>query len=525
MREIVYGAEPSLAVRRSATAADLPNARFASQQETYPNVRGDGGAAGICPRAGGAVCFAPLMSDSSPLRRLGARISTIVTRLRTGLDPMVPLLLLGALVGFVSAVAVEGFRTAMWGIMSLYTREEHLVPAAAHLPLWERALIPPLAALAGGTVMWAAQRWIKRPRGPEYMEAVRVGEGRLPLVPNLVRTVSSLFAVSGGITIGREGTMIQFAALISSLIGRAGRATVEHQRLVVACGAAAGFAAAYHAPIAGTLFVAEIILGGLQLREIAAVLVAAVIGELTTQSLFAIGPLYLAQRVPPITFIDLLDAGLLGVLAGLLGPMFLWLLDASRRAYQARVNWLPLRMGIAGVVIGLLSVLRPEVWGNGYSVVQSFLVDHWVLSSVGAVFVLRLLAVTAASAAGIPGGVLTPTLALGAAMGLMVSHLFLIPEASHSQALWTLVGMGSLLAATTHAPAMSAIMVFEMTRNYNVVMAAMPACVLASVVGSVLRHRSVYAEALGLKEEAAAAPVAATVVASAAETVTRPRGG
>jgi CIC family chloride channel protein len=268
----------------------------------------------------------------------------------------------------------------------------------------------------------------------------------------------------------------------------------------VACGAAAGFAGAYHAPIAGTLFVAEIILGGLPLREIAAVLVAAVMGELTTQSLFATGPLYLAHAVPPVSFIDLVDASLLGLLAGFVGPMFLWLLDSSRRKYQSLVTFLPLRMGLAGLVIGLLSLLMPEVWGNGYSVVQSFLVEHWALSTVAAVFLLRTIAVTAASAAGIPGGVLTPTLALGGALGLMVSHLFLVPEASHSQALWTLVGMGSLLAATTHAPAMSAIMVFEITRNYNVVMAAMPACVIASVIGSLLRHRSVYAEALGLKE-------------------------
>lgn len=438
-----------------------------------------------------------------------ARFGAVSAALRVGLDPMVPMLLLAALIGAAGALAVEGFRRAMGALIHLYSDQQHLVAAAAGLPRWQRALVPPLAALAGGLLMWAGHRWIRRPRGPEYMEAVRVGNGRLPLAPNLLRTVSSLFAVSGGITIGREGTMIQFGALIASIIGRLGHADLAHRRLVVACGAAAGFAAAYHAPIAGTLFVAEIILGGLRLREIAAVLVAAVIGELTTQSLFATGPLYLALAIPPVTFADLLDASLLGLLAGLVGPLFLWLLDATRHAYQARVTWLPLRMGLAGVVIGLLSLLSPEVWGNGYSLVQSFLVDHWALSAIALVWVLRLLAVTAASAGGIPGGVLTPTLALGGAMGLLVSHLLLIPEASHSQALWTLVGMGSLLAATTHAPAMSAIMVFEITRNYNVVMAAMPACVLASVIGSLLRHRSVYAEALGLRDELAPASAAA----------------
>jgi CIC family chloride channel protein len=426
-----------------------------------------------------------------------------------GLDPMVPMILAAAVIGVISSLAVELFRRGMYTIVRLYSEHEHLVEAARGLPWWMRVLIPAIGGLGGGLVMWAGHRWIKRPRGPEYMEAVRIGDGILPLGPNLVRTVSSLIGVSGGITIGREGTMIQLAAVTSSILGRLGRADAAHRRLIVACGAAAGFAGAYHTPIAGTLFVSEIILGGLALREIAAVLVAAVMGELTTQALFAAGPLYLSHAVPAVGFSDLFDASLLGLMAGLLGPAFLWLLAAANRRYQSLVGFLPLRMGAAGLLIGLLSVLRPEVWGNGYSVIQSFFSAHWALSAVAAVFVLRLIAVTAASAAGIPGGVLTPTLVLGGAMGLLVGHTMLIPSADHSQTLWVLVGMGSLLAATTHAPAMSAIMMFEITRNYNVVLAAMPACVIASVIGSLLRHRSVYAEALGLAEGMHATPAPA----------------
>jgi len=418
------------------------------------------------------------------------------------LDPMVPMMVVAALIGFVGSVAVEGFRQAMYAIMRLYTTRdsEHLVAAAMELPLWLRVLVPTACASVGGLIIWGGHRWIKRPRGPEYMEAVRVGDGKLPLGPNITRTLSSLVSVSGGITIGREGTMIQFAALISSMLGRLGRTDAAHRRLIVACGAAAGFAGAYHAPIAGTMFVSEVILGGLALREITAILVAAVVGELTTQALFATGPLYLSHTIPAVGFSDLLDATLLGLIAGLVGPVFLCLLDTARRRYQSAVTFVPLRMGLVGLLIGLLSILSPEVWGNGYSVVQSFLVDHWVLSSLAGLFVLRLIATIAASAAGIPGGVLTPTLALGGILGLIVQHSLLVSRATHSQALWVLVGMGSLLAATTHAPAMSAIMMFETTRNYNVVLAAMPACVVASVIGSLLRERSVYTEALGLGE-------------------------
>jgi CIC family chloride channel protein len=418
------------------------------------------------------------------------RLEHSETPFSPGLDPMVPMLLVAAAVGAISSLAVELFRTAMYAIVRYYSSQEHLVAAARSLPL-------------------SARIAIKRPRGPEYMEAVHVGDGVLPLGPNLVRTGSSLLGVSGGITIGREGTMIQFAALASSVLGRIFRADESHRRLIVACGAAAGFAAAYRAPIAGTLFVAEIILGGLALREVSAVLVAAVISLLTTQTFFAAGPLYIAHAVPRIGFNDLFDVTLVGVAAGLFGPVFLWLLHTSNKRYQALFTFLPARMGIAGLAIGLLAAVRPEVWGNGVSVLQSFLSTHWALSSVLAVFALRLIAVTFASAAGIPGGVLTPTLVTGASLGLIIGQTMLTPSADHSQTLWILVGAGSLLAATTHAPAMSALMVFETTHNYHVVLAALPACVIASVIGSLLRHQSIYTEALGLEEHGPAASAAA----------------
>ena len=410
---------------------------------------------------------------------------------------MVAMLPLAALLGVLGACTVQGFRWALDALMGLYSSQHHLVAAAAALAPWQRVLVPCVAATAAGLVVWAGQRLLRGAPGPAYMEAVRVGDGRLPVAPNAVRAGASLLAVSGGITIGREGSMIQLAAVMASLVGRLSRMDEAHRRLIVACGAAAGFASAYHAPIAGTLFVAEIILGGLHLRVMAALLVAAMMGELTTQTLFAAGPLYLTRAVPPINFADLVDACLLGVLAGLVGPAFLWLLERTRQGFERRVPWVPLRFGLAGLVIGGLSVIRPEVWGNGFSTVQAFLTDPWTLSALVLVTALRLMAVTVASAAGVPGGVLTPTLALGGALGLMVAQGVQVPGGHADQALWALAGMSSLLAAITHAPAMSALMVFESTRSYNVVLAAMPACVLASVLSSMLRPRSVYSKALG----------------------------
>lgn len=417
------------------------------------------------------------------------------------MDPILPMLIAGIFIGFISALAIEGFREFMHLLMRIYTHHKHLVAAAESLPLWARAIIPPIAAALAGTCLWIGQDLIRLSPGPEYMEAVRVGNGRLPFWPNIIRTISSLIVVSGGITIGREGAMVQFAALISSLFGRLVGADIPQQRLIVACGASAGFASAYHAPISGTLFVAEIIIGGLQLRELSAVLVAAVMGELTADMLFDKGALYeVGYDIPAIRLIDLVGAALLGMITGLLGSLLLWTWSYSRHYMKTYCSWLPLRMLLAGIVVGVLSLCRPEVWGNGYSVTQSLLLERWSPSDLGLVFSLRLIATTATSSASIPGGVLTPTLALGGIVGMLFSSYFWVPVVSHSFPLWVLVAMGSLLAATTHAPATSAIMMFEITRNYNVVMAAMVACVVASVVSSLLHPRSVYAEALGIRE-------------------------
>ncbi|MEZ4239011.1 MAG: chloride channel protein [Myxococcota bacterium] len=420
--------------------------------------------------------------------------STLLRFLRD-VDPMVPMVLVAAVVGVVSAFVVAAFKATLLALVHLYSRHDQLERAAAALPDWARILVPTVAATLAGLLMWAGRDWLRR-RGPEYMEAVRVGDGHLPPGPNLVRTGASLLAVSGGLTIGREGAMIQLAAVVASALGRVWTEDVVQRRLVVASGVAAGFAGTYHAPIAGTLFVAEVILGSMRLREISAVLVAAVLGELTTQSLFVAGPLYQARGIANVAFSDLCDAVLLGLVAGIAGPAFLWLLDTARHRFQAAVRFVPLRMGLAGLVVGLLSTVSPDVWGNGHSSVQALLTLDWPVAALVTVALLRIVAVTAVSAAGIPGGVLTIILSLGGSLGLIVFHYLLVPSSDLSSDLWALVGMGSLLAAATHAPAMSAVMVFEIARDYDVVLAAMPACVVASVVANLLSRRTMYGEAL-----------------------------
>jgi CIC family chloride channel protein len=291
--------------------------------------------------------------------------------------------------------------------------------------------------------------------------------------------------------------MIQLAALCSSLLGRFIRFDPPRLRLLVACGAAAGITSAYNAPIAGALFVAEIVLRSIAVETLGPLLVAAVAANLTVHQVMGFGPVY---HMPAFHLQQTGEVGmfaLLGLCAGVISPVFLLVLDGARNSFQRLPMPLWLKVGAGGLVMGAISVFEPAVWGNGYSVVNAMLQDPWTWRALLAILVLKVLATAASTGSGAVGGVFTPTLFVGAAVGALFGDLVhLAWPAASPVAAYVAVGMGAFLAATTHAPLMAIMMIFEMTESYDLIAPLMLACVLAYFVKRVLRERSVYAPSL-----------------------------
>ncbi|MBE0153391.1 voltage-gated ClC-type chloride channel ClcB, partial [Serratia fonticola] len=266
-------------------------------------------------------------------------------------------------------------------------------------------------------------------------------------------------------------------------------------KLWVACAAAAGMASAYHAPLAGSLFIAEILFGSLMLASLGPVVIAAVSALLMTNLLNGgQAPLYIVEPLAAPWPVQYLLMALVGILAGVCGPLFLWAMAASGRAFRSLNLIPPLQLALGGLIVGLLSLLYPEVWGNGYSVVQSLLSAPPGILLVSAILICKLLALLASSGSGAPGGVFTPTLFVGAALGSVVGQMLgLWPELGIAvPILLALTGMATLLAATTHAPIMAALMVFEMTGEYTLLPGILLACVIATTIARGLRPLSVY---------------------------------
>jgi len=407
-------------------------------------------------------------------------------------------LLLAMLIGIVAALAVALFRHAMMLLESIFLSNNSgsLVNAASTLPWWRRLLTPALGGVAAGTLLWAWQRYTRqRPHAPtDYMEALETGDGQFDYASSLVKSLASLLVVVTGSAIGREGAMILLAALAASFFAQ--RFTPKNEwKLWVACGAAAGMASAYHAPLAGSMFIAEILFGTLMLASLGPVVVAAVLALLTT-NLLSDGPvpLYTVHLVRQIHALDYSLMLVIGLIAGICGPLFIWLMESSHQLFLRLRLSPPWQLALGGGIVGLLSLLPPAVWGNGYSVVQGYLLSPPVFATIALVFLCKLTAVLASSGSGAPGGVFTPTLFVGMAIGMLFAHLcgLWLADLQTIAILMGLTGMATLLAATTHAPIMSTLMICEMTGQYTLLPGLLVACVVASVLSRTLRKESIY---------------------------------
>ena len=416
------------------------------------------------------------------------------------------------LVGCLGGLAALLFR---WVCDALQTQatgsSKPWIDAAADQPSTWLVLVPAIGGLIAGLVLQFGSRFTRGRRAADYMEAVSLGDGVIRSRPTLVRVVSSVFSIASGGSIGREGPMVQLAAMIASRVGKLARFPTPRLRLLVACGAAAGIASAYNAPIGGALFVAEIVLGSIAMESFGPLLFASFMATVVARALLGGAPLFTIPAFKIVSLYELPAYLALGLLLGALAPAFLWLLEASGKAF-ARINApLYLRMALGGACVGAISIHHPYVLGNGYGALSLILSTDWIWSALLVLVVFKLAATCATVGSGAVGGVFTPTLLIGAAIGGLVgtSAHALAPSLTAPAHAYSLVGMGAFLAATTHAPFMANLMLFDMTLSHEIVLPLMLACVSAVALAQALQRNSIYSRSLKPKEsEAAEVPLA-----------------
>ncbi len=409
-------------------------------------------------------------------------------------------LILTAIAGLLGGLGAVGLRAAIAAVQRLFLGSGgDVLAAAAALPWWARLLAPAAAAAAGGFVVVIASRFAGGAGVAVIMESVSIKRGVVGLRAATLRALASAITIGGGGSVGREGPIVAFAAASSSWLGRSARLLEDRLRILVAAGAASGFAAAYDTPVAGTIFVLEIIVGSFAVEVVGPTALAAVIGTLVSRAVGAGAPIYVAPHAQAMSSIAEVPAYiLLGVGAAAGGALFLEALRGADRLFERFPLPLPARTALGGLAVGAIAAVGlPEVFGNGYETTDLILKNAILPSQLALLFAAKIVATAATVGSGAPGGVFTPTLLLGAALGSAlgngVDYFF---PGSGPTAAYVLVGMGAMLAATTHAPLLSVVFVFEVSRDFAILLPLLLSCVVASIATRRLRARSVYEEEL-----------------------------
>jgi len=387
------------------------------------------------------------------------------------------------------------FRGALSRALRLFAGARDVVEAVELFPIYARILLPALGGVCAGALGGLASKISQTSGVGDVMEAVVLGRTNLSLRATLIKSLASWCAIAAGGSVGREGPMIQCGGSFGQFVARGLNLQETPTRVLIACGTAAGFAAAYNTPLSAVLFVVEVVTGVIVLEAILPVLIATTISTLLTRASVGDGPIYGQRVFVMLAPLELIAFAGLAVATALIAVSFMQLLSLAEQLFK-HIPSLPLRASCGGLLTGLCLAVLPAVAGNGYEPLNILLNGEFTPEHVSHLLVGKMIATICTVAAGNPGGVFTPTLLIGGSTGFLYGSL--VAQLAHigDPGSYALVGMAAATAACTHAPLMAAVLVFELSGDYAIVLPLMLSTALATLVAQRLRRESIYAAEL-----------------------------
>ncbi len=356
-------------------------------------------------------------------------------------------------------------------------------------------LVPVLGGLVYGPLI---DRYAREARGhgvPEVMLAIAERGGRIGPAVAVVKSLASALCIGVGGSVGREGPIVQIGSALGSTIGQRLKVPETRLRLLVACGAAGGISATFNAPIAGVFFALELIIRDFQTESFGVVVLASVTADVIGRAVFGSHPFLALPGFQVVSSYEYLLYALLGVVAAVVGVGFIKVLYGMEDLFDRfwpGPDWL--RPASGGVLLGLLLLVLPEMYGVGYPVLEGGVRGHYSGGFLLVLLVGKLVAVSLTIAIGGSGGVFAPSLFMGAMLGTAFGDLagHLLPGLTGSPGTYGLVGMGAVFAGSARAPITAVLIVFELTGDYTVILPLMTAIVIAAGVSNLISSETIY---------------------------------
>lgn len=408
----------------------------------------------------------------------------------------------------VTTALVIGVATGLGAVVFVW-----LLSQIADISQWVQLQIGNVTGLfvvmgtAGLMVGFMVSRWASEAKGhgvPEVMEAIALRNGRIRPRVAAVKVLASSLTIGAGGSAGREGPIVQVGSALGSTLGQLLHFSRERVQTLVACGAAAGIAATFNAPIAGAIFALEVILGKFTVRYFGAVVISSVAAGI-------VGRIYLGDRpaflVPAYPFhpSELPIYVVLGVLAAVVAVIFIRLLYWMEGVFEQWQLSQPLKAALGMMLTVAVALLLPgrQVLGPGLEFIGETIAEDFSLSLglMAMLLLLKLLATSFTLGSGNSGGVFAPSLFMGAILGGIVGSVAhnIWPDVAINPGAYAIVGMAAVLSGAARAPITAVLIVFEMSNDYKLILPLMLATVLATLLAEHLFTESIYTLKLRLK--------------------------
>nr|WP_321514541.1 chloride channel protein [uncultured Pseudodesulfovibrio sp.] len=400
-------------------------------------------------------------------------------------------ILIGVLAGYGAVLFKYVLKLMQW---VFYQNTSDFMTFAKSIPLWMKIAMPSAGGLVVGLLVTNFASEAKGHGVPEVMQAIALRGGRIRKRVAAAKIFASAVTIGSGGSVGREGPMVQIGASIGSSIGQLFKTPSVHMKTMVGCGAAAGIAATFNAPIAGVLFALEIIIGDFGVMQFSPVVLSSVTATAISRYYFGDFPHFAIPEYSIVTLWEYLFYPLLGVLSGFVALCFTKILYWFEDGFDAIAipEWI--KPAIGGALLGCVFAIFPQVFGVGYGAMNLALVNQMEFQLLFVLIFVKILASSITLGSGGSGGIFAPSLFLGCMTGGAFGFVLhsLLPAHTAMPGAYALVAMGGVVAGTTYAPITAILIIFEMTSDYSIILPLMLTCITATVMNSTIERASIY---------------------------------
>jgi chloride channel protein, CIC family len=402
---------------------------------------------------------------------------------------------LAVLVGVAGGFGAIGFRYLIDFFQWLfYGSGARLLDFIETVPWYLRVFVPAVGGFLVGLLVFFLAREAKGHGVPEVMESVVLKSGVIRKRIVVIKSLASAICIGTGGSVGREGPIVQIGSAIGSTLGQWLKVSQDRIRTLVGCGAAAGIAATFNAPIAGSMFALEIVLGDFGLAIFSPIVISAVTATAVSRHFLGDTPAFIVPAYQLRSAWEFPLYVVLGFVCAAVAVSFTKLLYSTEDFFERLQFPEYLKAAVGGLVLGCMAMLFPQILGVGYAGIDLALAQKlaWWLMLLLVFF--KILATSITIGSGGSGGIFAPSLFVGAMtggfFGAVVNNLF--PGITASAGAYSIVGMGAVVSATTHGPLSAILILFEMTGDYKIILPLMITCIISTLSSGQFLKESIY---------------------------------